>query len=177
MNELYINTLGDLPGHRCNPQMNYNYDKTFYEKIAEENFKNYNCSVPFHPLITSTTSEREILICNSSELGKKAIGNWVSSFYSSHETPLDKPCAEMETFLGFPLVNNNEDKQEAYIKIYIKSHIKVKSVILYYDITTLIADVGGYVGMLLGVSVVDFTIMFNSALSKTIILKYKKCLE
>ena len=176
VNELYINTLRDLPGHRCNPLMNYNYDNTFYAKIAEQNFEDLNCSVPFHPVITSSFSGNEIKICNKSDLGKKAIGNWAASFYSSHETPLDKPCAEMEIFLGFPLVNNDQAKHEAYIKIYIKSHVKVKSVILYYDITSLIADVGGYVGMLLGVSVVDFTIMFNSALTKAIILKYRqKC--
>ena len=80
--------------------MNYNYDNTFYGRIGEENFKIFNCSVPFHPMITSSSPGKEIKICNSSVLGKKAIGNWVASFYSSHETSLDKPCEEMETFLG-----------------------------------------------------------------------------
>ena len=34
---LYINTLGDVEGHFCNEQMNYNYDKKFYEKVAFDN--------------------------------------------------------------------------------------------------------------------------------------------
>ena len=48
---------------------------------------------------------------------------------------------------------------------------KVKSVILYYDMTTLVADVGGYIGMLLGVSLVDLTIMCNAVFSKVVKLK------
>ena len=155
--------------------MNYNYDKTFYERIALENDRALNCSVPFHPEITSPTTGKTIEICNNSENGKKAIDNWTASLYSGHEPPMDKPCSEMEIFLGFPLVNNGQGAEnEAYIKIYIKSNIKVKSVILYYDITSLVADIGGYIGMLLGLSLVDLTIMGNAALLKAINMKLKK---
>ena len=163
--------MGDVEGHFCNEQMNYNYDKKFYEKVAFENERDLNCSVPFHPTTNSSITGRQIEICSDSKDGKKAIRNWVASFYSSSETPLDKPCAEMEFFLGFPLVNEDRSESEAYIKIYIKSHVKVKSVILYYDMTTLVADVGGYIGMLLGVSLVDLTIMCNAVFSKAVKLK------
>ena len=42
-----------------------------------------------------------------------------------------------------------------------KPDIKVKSTVMYYDSTTLAAEIGGYVGMFLGVSMVDLAMAFN----------------
>lgn len=168
VNNLFINTLEGLAGHTCNSEVNYNYDKKFYDKIAKENNESFNCSVPFHPSIKSKLTGNPIEICNSSETGKKALENWVVSFYSGPLTTINKPCAEMEIFLGLPFIYNNGLVSEAYIKIYIKPDIKVKSVILYYDLTTLFAELGGYIGMFLGISLVDLTIICNSAFSKAI---------
>ena len=74
----------------------------------------------------------------------------------------------MQFFFGFPIVNKHKSETEVYVKIYVKSNVKVKSVILYYDMTSLVADVGGYIGMLLGVSLVDLTIICNSAFAKAV---------
>lgn len=172
LNELSVNTLGDLEGHKCNSKMNHNYDTTLYEKIAKENEEHFNCSVPFHPSITSQLTRRPIEICNNSETGKKAYNNW----WDSHNAKTDnnKPCAEMDISFGLPYIDNDKPDNEASIRIYTKSDIKVKSVILYYDITTLLAELGGYIGMLLGISVVDFTIICNSALLRIVTMKLKQ---
>ena len=168
VDEIFVNTLGNIEGHLCNEEMNYNYDKKFYEKVALENERHLNCSVPFHPTTNSPITGRQIEICNNTKEGKKAIENWSVSFYSSSATPLDQPCSEIQFFFGLPLVNKYRFETEVYVKIYVKSNVKVKSVILYYDMTSLVADVGGYIGMLLGVSLVDLTIICNSAFAKAI---------
>jgi hypothetical protein len=49
----------------------------------------------------------------------------------------------------------------SYIKVYMKSRIKKKSTILDYTFGTMIAEIGGYTGLLLGVSIVHITILFD----------------
>ena len=77
----------------------------------------------------------------------------------------------MEISVGIPDVGNDGSDNEAYIMIYIKSDVKVKTVILYYDLTTLFAELGGYTGMFLGVSFVDLIILCNSAFFKFVTMK------
>ena len=153
--------------------MNHDYDKTLYGKIANENQEHFNCSVPFHPSITSQRTGNTIEICNNSETGKKAYDNWEESLSAGASTPNNKPCAGMDIYLGLPFINNNESKNEAFIRLYVKSDIKVKRLGLHYDVTTLVAEVGGYVGMFLGMSLVDITILCNSGFFKMVTRKVK----
>lgn len=166
--DLTVNTLGDLERHTCNSEMNHNYDKTLYEKIAKDNEELFNCSVPFHPSIRSQITGRTIEICDNPETGKKAYYNWEASLSAGSETPINKPCAAMDIYLGIPFIDNDQSDDEAFIRVYIKSDMKIKSIILYYDLTTLVAEIGGLVGMFLGISLVDLTIMCNSALFKIV---------
>ena len=63
---------------------------------------------------------------------------------------------------------DDPDSDKAYLKLYFKTNIKQKSTVFYYDSTTFAAEIGGYVGMFLGVSLVDITIILNSFLLITI---------
>ena len=80
----------------------------------------------------------------------------------------------MDISLGIPIIDNDQFDNEAFIKVYIKSDMRVKSLILYYDLTTLMAEVGGLVGMFLGVSLLDLTIIFNSTLFKMFTIEHTK---
>ena len=164
--ELSINKLDGLGEHRCNPETNVNYDNFFYNKIAKENEEKYNCSVPFHPILISNITMEQIEICNDSEIGKKAHDNFSESKSSSVLSSEDTPCAGFDVFLGLPFINKGDNANEAYIRLYINPKIRVKSTVIYYDSTTFAAEVGGYIGMLLGVSLVDLAIMFNLAVIK-----------
>lgn len=148
--------------------MNHNFDKTFYGKAGKENDEQLNCSVPFHPPITSKLTGEKVDICNNSETGMKAVDHYWLVFNRKESSPLDKPCAGMNIYLGLPFINHDESKNDAYIRLYIKPDVKVKNVVLYYDFTTFVAEVGGYVGIFLGMSLVDFTILCNSAFFKMV---------
>ena len=98
-------------------------------------------------------------------------GKALKLFDDAKDAPISKgdvPCARYDIDLGYPDVSDKEDMNEAFIKFYLKTDIKVKSTVIYYDSTTLAAEIGGYVGMFLGVSLVDLAIIFNSFLLVTI---------
>ena len=147
--------------------MSLDYDRIFYNRIAQENEKLFNCSVPFHPSIKSERTHNPIEICHNVLTGKKAFDNFNNAEPSSILSAKNTPCAGFDIFTGLPDVDNdgNNDK-EAYIRLYLNVKIKVKSIVIYYDSTTFAGEIGGYIGLLLGVSLVDLVIMFNSGLMR-----------
>ena len=76
------------------------------------------------------------------------------------------PCADFDIFPGLPRIDKGDNDTIAYIRLYIKPKIKIKSIIIYYDSHTLAAEIGGYVGMFLGVSMVDLSVLLCSGMKK-----------
>ena len=159
--DLTLNMIGDMEGHRCDPRMNLDFDDTWYKHVATENFRKYGCSVPWHPIF-SFEDNSKIEICNKSSLGMKA----VEKFVDSKDAPLSKelvPCAMYDINLG-PTAFGDHPKNEAYVKLYLETEIKMKKMVIYYDSTTFAAEIGGYVGMFLVISLIDLAILFNASL-------------
>ena len=153
--------LEDMEGHRCNPDMNLDFDTRWYQIIAAENEKMYGCFVPWQPQSHENHTGDEIEICTSSEKGILATQKYIH-FYGAKLSHNMTPCATFETFPGLPDIDDTENKQdEAYIRLYLKTKIKIKSIIIHYDSATLTAEIGGYVGMFLGVSFIDLVLLFN----------------
>ena len=73
------------------------------------------------------------------------------------------PCSNFEISLGLPKIDDEDnDINEAYVRLYPKSQIKMKTIVLYYDFTTFAAEIGGYVGICLGASLVDIVRTINA---------------
>ena len=73
------------------------------------------------------------------------------------------PCELYDVDLGLPVIDSDDNPMnEAYVKLYLKTKVRIKKTVIYYDSTTFAAEIGGYVGMFLGVSLVDIAILFNS---------------
>ena len=161
---LSVNTIEDSNGHRCDAKNNRNFDYNWYEHLALENERMFGCSVPFHPLFY-TKQMREIEVCRNPSLGANATRHFVDN-KDSPWTEESVPCAWYDINLGIPDVskkgNENTNSSKGFIKFYLKTKIKQKSIVIYYDSTTLAAEIGGYVGMFLGISLVDVAIMFDS---------------
>ena len=158
--DLNVNMIGDIEGHRCDPYFNSNFDDMWYEDVAQENHKKYGCSVPWHHRYQSKDNKR-IEICDNTDKGILATKN----FIDSKDSPLSKdlvPCARYDVNLGLPVIDSDDNpSNEAYVKLYLKTEIRIKKVVIYYDSTTFAAEVGGYVGMFLGVSLVDLAILLR----------------
>ena len=155
-----INTIGDIKDHQCNRRLNTEFDDNWYLHVATENEEMFGCSVPWHPKYFSKSKKRKIDICRGSEAGKNAFKQF-SDLKDAPITVGDVPCARYDVDLGNPDVSDGNDMNESFIRFYLKPDIKVKSTVMYYDSTTLAAEIGGYVGMFLGVSMVDLAMAFN----------------
>ena len=163
---LSINKLETLGGHRCDHTLNNYYDNVLYQKIAEQNDNMFGCSVPWHPEHYSLTRGTDIKICNQSSLGLEATRQY-DKFVDGIITEDLVPCAWFDIFTGLTDVDETDNNmEEAYARLYLKAKIKVKSIVLHYDSTTFAAEIGGYVGVLLGVSFVDVAIISRSTLLK-----------
>ena len=172
MNEISIYSSEDIEQYSCNPDINNKYDKSFYSIIADDNEKKYNCTVPFHPPTLSKTTGNMIEICPDIYRGENALSNYKSFVQTGPSSPSMRPCSGMDVFLGLPDIDTGPE-DEAYIRLYLKTDIKIKSIILYYDSNTLFAEIGGYLGMLLGFSLLDFTSIVNGALFKMFVRKFQ----
>ena len=123
-------------------------------------------------------------ICRNESTGFKAL----KRFWDVEVSKLDDiPCARMDILLGLPTTDNNIAERNgtitagryysgktAFIVIYLKMAIKVKRTILDYDGMTLFADLGGYTGLFLGVSVAESIILMNTILQKIVVKKFVK---
>ena len=84
------------------------------------------------------------------------------------------PCASMPViFAGQANSAKNNDDKEGYIKYDFKRKINVQSSQLIYTQLSLLAELGGYMGLLLGVSLLDISSIFNTIFLK-IQQKYAK---
>ena len=57
------------------------------------------------------------------------------------------------------------NENETYVRFYIKDQIKVMKSYLSYTEVSLLAEVGGYVGLLLGVSLMNITSLIDKLLT------------
>ena len=148
--------------HRCDHKMNLNFDEFWYKHVATENYKTYGCSVPWHQLFNYDDGSK-IEICNNLTLGSKAN----EKFIDSKDAPISKdliPCAKYNINLGTIDKSTNDcSKNEAFARLYMHREIEIEKIVIYYDSVTFAAEIGGYIGMFLGVSVIDLVILFNSS--------------
>ena len=72
------------------------------------------------------------------------------------------PCSTMGIVYGYPgLAETNTKLGE--VKMYFKSHITVKKSVLVYKETQLMSEIGGYIGLILGFSLLDLSKLLQSA--------------
>lgn len=60
-----------------------------------------------------------------------------------------------------PFVSIDENQDTFKIKIYLKTTTKVKKTVPDYPVLTMIAEIGGYTGLLLGISIVNLTSLID----------------
>ena len=116
-----------------------------------------------------------IEICSNSEDGRKALTNYNEIRLVGSHAKNHKPCAMMDIIFGLPHIDeNNNSRHEAYIKLYLKETVKVKTMILYYDVSTLGAELGGNIGVIIGISLMDLTIKGSTALFAFVTAKLRQ---
>ena len=174
--EIAINALQQSDNKPCDPLLNLQFDDNLYQVANKELVKLNNCTIPFLPINTRNVTEDPLKICENAEMGKSAM-----SLYLDIESRLlgNIPCSRMDVFLGMPAITNDSalpggsvpyqgygSDNTAFILLYFKTNIKVKTVVWDYDILTLVAEIGGYTGLLVGFPIARGIILINSVILK-----------
>ena len=124
----------------------------------------YNCSCP----IFTNNNTNQCPIEDYNETMKHEFYTNYRYYKGSKamESYCEKPCAIMKVEFGYPIIaNNTENPGTAYVKLYFKTHIHVRHSHLDYPELSLFGELGGYVGLLLGVSFMDLTLIFSKSLT------------
>lgn len=64
------------------------------------------------------------------------------------------PCAGLTDSMGYPAFSDHVNSSEpySYVKMYFKRNVKVRRIIHTYGAVSMLAEIGGYTGLLLGFS-------------------------
>ena len=146
------NTLKSESPIPCSDETDFEFDNCFYQAIGQDLMNEFNCVVPF-----IKTSENNNICLNKSqtEAGKMMIALEKSLTTTG---PCMSPCTSMDIDFGvlFDDAIRNDDKK-SFLRIYFKSNIKFQQTIYDYTLLSLLAEIGGYTGLLLGISVANIT--------------------
>lgn len=180
--ELTINALDDFEEKPCNPEMNLKFDETLYKLANEDLEKQYGCTIPFLPATSSNVTGIPTEICKDEQVAQKAMNRY--SDIESSQLGTHMPCARMDIFMGMPSITNNSEvenphpymgyglRDKAFVLLYFKTDIKVKRTVYDYDFLTLVAEMGGYIGLLIGMSLTELILHTNSFIVKLSAKKY-----
>ena len=68
-----------------------------------------------------------------------------------------RPCLTMDVYFGVLFNDGLTYDGSSYLKIYLKPTVKVQETVYDYTVLSLLAEIGGYTGLLLGISVANIT--------------------
>ena len=104
-------------------------------------------------------------ICTNTTLAKKAHEYYEQSFKTYSENCLN-PC----TYFLIDAIKldafNRTDKDTAYLQLSFQEYIKVTTAFYNYLTLSMIAEIGGYVGLFLGVSFYQITDVLNAMINR-----------
>ena len=63
----------------------------------------------------------------------------------------------MDIIFGIPIISDIDNSKKSTMKMYFKKMIQVRRSYLAYSIISMFAEIGGYLGLLLGYSLLDLT--------------------
>ena len=141
----------------------------------------FGCTVPFLPSLPSNSDGKLTEICKDEKIGFKAMTEYLDIVSSQLG---NMPCARMDIFLGMPAISNNSEvmnphpysgyglRDKAFVLLYFRTDVKVKRTVYDYDFLTLIGELGGYVGLLIGISLSELIIHSNSYIVKRLEKNY-----
>ena len=170
------NTLEQESRIPCTSKHNFTFDDCLYRKIKGAMMNKFGCTVAFLP--PNSTSD---LVCrNKNETEIEDFMKFYGHISSNGQRNFcQMPCSTMEVsffncfssssnswyfsqkvFLGL-LFEGHGEENEAYIKIYLKSSVKSREFVHDYTFLSMLAEIGSYTGLLLGVSLVHITSLID----------------
>ena len=146
--------------------MNTRYDEFLYRNLRKILEFDFNCTVPFLPDDPSLNTSQKVPICHDPETRKKIYDEYDLLKRNRGNKVCEDPCSRIQTYFGLLFVDPkpyHDDK--AYLKLYLQSITTIKLTVMDYDAVDMVADIGGYTGLLLGMSAIHVSkLIFKSIL-------------
>ena len=163
--ELNWNTWTESKDIPCNPAVNTKYDDVIYNNLEKELVNEFNCTVPFLPTSTIKASDR-VDICKDPETRRKAYARYDLLKRNNENKLCKNPCNTVQPYFGLFFQDPKyKETDKAYLKIYLQSMTTIRVTVMDYDGIAMIADIGGYTGLLLGMSAIHLSrFVFKSIL-------------
>ena len=134
--------------------LNFNF---FFIPVFQESLQEVGCTVPFF--------KNKDHICNDVEKAEKALEFYKTKMQMSDYKECLKPCHYLKAYLILSQHIENQEYRNAILK-FGDDGVQVTSAFEAYGELSLFADIGGYVGMFLGLSFSQLSELSNYVLSK-----------
>ena len=145
--------------------MNTRYDEFLYRNLRMILESEFDCTVPFLPDFDATTDTRRTDICKDPETKKASYAKYDLLKRNNENRVVENPCSTIQAYFGLFFEDPTYDGDKAYLKIYLQSMTTIKLTVMDYDGIAVIADIGGYTGLLLGMSAIRLSrFVFKSIL-------------
>ena len=144
----------------CDGNMDLGYDKCIHTNRDKRAMKSLGCTCP--AMSHSKANPCNFINISDTQVTKLKNGLLDDIKAEAYDYDCSTPCSTMGIVYGYPgLAETNTKLGE--VKMYFKSHITVKKSVLVYKETQLMAEIGGYIGLILGFSLLDLGKLLQSA--------------
>ena len=152
--------LHDYDGIPCNDEKGYSKDFCYSREIERELLENFGCTSPY--------GLHKTRICNNATIGEKVMQTYQDAIHTDNYKSCFNPCSYFSISPFTPIVRSSLSNKLAYVNLYFDKDELVKIYESYYIYSelSLIAEVGGYVGLFLGISVNQVTNLMDFILTK-----------
>ena len=146
----------DFDGEACVNQESYSKDKCSEDNLRQHSMASLGCTTPWNGIDKTS-------ICTDADKGKEAIKLYKMAFGVANNN-CSSSCQYITTRVIKtdnqlqPLVNG---KGIGFMKIISRENIKLTRATYMYTTLELIAEIGGYVGLFLGVSIIQVNALFD----------------
>ena len=144
----------DVGGQPCETESGFNQDDCTETKLEKKSLEKFNCTTPF-----GTNKDR---ICQDYEKGSKVMDMYKETM-EKNVGICHSPCS----FLSIKAIKTMDEYMTyGYVEIKFKEKIKLIEAYHLYSALSMIAEIGGFVGLFLGISVNQVSALFNVLLDK-----------
>ena len=152
--DFIVYDMFDYSGQPCETEPKFNTDACTKNKLEKKSLEKFGCTTPFGP-----TKDK---ICQDYENGSKVIDLYRKTMKENVDN-CNNPCLFTSTKAT---VTRRKEDGKGKVVIRFKENIKVIEAYYLYSTLSLIAEVGGYVGLFLGVSVNQVSALVDVVIDK-----------
>ena len=156
----FTRLLENSKGSLCSDELNESYDSCILENLEKAMEEKFGCHF--------FNSSNHDLLCNGRNVKDQYKNDFGVEFHHLFRKVRNnfcpKPCETLGITYGIPVESDNEVENEALIRLYFKQQISSRKSAYSYEYNSVIADIGGYLGLLLGFSILDVTLVIEKIL-------------